>query len=121
MNQYKQIKHLYHLLENSRKEIEALKEQKNFLEFEISGNQRAKQNIANELGVGDEPRWKWILIEIAKLKESTSNGSNVLGELYQVLGNLDAPESVLDQVLAASNGEKLPYETLLPFHQEATK
>ena len=121
MNLYKQVKHLYQLLANSKKEIEELKEQKAFLEFELSGNQRAKQNIANELGVGDEPRWKWILIEIANLQKSKATNTEVLGELYQVLGTLDAPAIVLDQVLAASNGEKLPYESLLPFHQEDIK
>jgi len=40
---------------------------------------------------------------------------NLLSELYQVLGGLNAPENVMDQVLAASLGEPLPHETLLPF------
>lgn len=40
---------------------------------------------------------------------------NVLAELYQILGALDAPEHVLDQVSAAANGHPLPHETLLPF------
>jgi hypothetical protein len=40
---------------------------------------------------------------------------NLLGELYQVLGALDAPEAVLDQVVAALEGGPLPNESLLPF------
>lgn len=40
---------------------------------------------------------------------------NLLGELYQVLGALDAPEEVLDQVIAALEGGPLPHESLLPF------
>lgn len=40
---------------------------------------------------------------------------NLLSELYQILGTLDAPEMVLDQVLAAAEGASLPYPTLLPF------
>jgi hypothetical protein len=40
---------------------------------------------------------------------------NVLSELYQVLGELDAPEKVLDQVTAALEGAVLPHESLLPF------
>ncbi|WP_061290051.1 hypothetical protein [Azotobacter vinelandii] len=39
----------------------------------------------------------------------------LLGELYQVLGALDAPEAVLDQVVAALEGGPLPHESLLPF------
>lgn len=59
-----------------------------------------------------------------KLKDSPAEQSgevvtppiaNLLSELYQILGALDAPENVLDQVLAASEGEPLPYESLLPF------
>ena len=40
---------------------------------------------------------------------------DLLGELYQVLGALDAPAHVLDQVLAAAERRKLPHKTLLPF------
>lgn len=39
----------------------------------------------------------------------------LLGELYQVLGVLDAGEDVMDQVSAAIAGKKLPHKTLLPF------
>lgn len=39
----------------------------------------------------------------------------LLDELYQVLGALDAPAKVLDQVYAAVADESLPYESLLPF------
>ncbi|WP_017903581.1 hypothetical protein [Pseudomonas asplenii] len=37
------------------------------------------------------------------------------GEIYQVLGSLDAPENALDQVSAAANGLRLPHKTVLPF------
>ncbi|RON06240.1 hypothetical protein [Pseudomonas brassicacearum] len=40
---------------------------------------------------------------------------NLLSELYVILGALDAPEDVLDQVFAAVEGCPLPYSTLLPF------
>lgn len=43
---------------------------------------------------------------------------NLLGELYQVLGSLDAGAKVLDQVSAAINGQPLPHETLLPYYAE---
>lgn len=37
------------------------------------------------------------------------------GEIYQVLGALDAPENVLDNASDAASGDKLRHETLLPF------
>ena len=39
----------------------------------------------------------------------------LIAELYQILSALDAPKPVLDQVMAAMEGEPLPYESLLPF------
>lgn len=39
----------------------------------------------------------------------------VCSEMYQVAGALGAPADVLDQLLAASEGEPLPHESLLPF------
>ena len=39
----------------------------------------------------------------------------LLSELYVILGTLDAPEDVLDQVFAAVEGYPLPHSTLLPF------
>lgn len=42
----------------------------------------------------------------------------LLSELYQVLGELDAPAKVLDQVAAAIAGQPLPHATLLPFAVE---
>lgn len=36
-------------------------------------------------------------------------------EIYQVLGELGAPARVLDQLWAASQGEALPHDTVLPF------
>lgn len=44
--------------------------------------------------------------------------ANLMCELYVVLGALDAPAAVLDQVLAAVEGEELPYSTLLPFKND---
>lgn len=43
---------------------------------------------------------------------------NLLGELYQILGTLDAGAKVLDQVSAAIHGLPLPHETLLPYYAE---
>lgn len=42
----------------------------------------------------------------------------MFSELYVILGAFDAPEAVLDQVLAAAEGDLLPYSTLLPFEKE---
>ncbi|MGL6045236.1 MAG: hypothetical protein ACRC02_02105 [Vogesella sp.] len=42
----------------------------------------------------------------------------LLSELYQVLGELNAPAKVLDQVAAAIAGQPLPHATLLPFDLE---
>lgn len=43
----------------------------------------------------------------------------LLSELYQVLGELNAPANVLDQVAAAAAGQPLPHATLLPFAADA--
>jgi hypothetical protein len=51
-------------------------------------------------------------------KETCCTKADLLAELYQVLGALDAPRNVLDQVLAAVQGEKLPLESLLPFTKD---
>ena len=40
---------------------------------------------------------------------------NLLSELYQILGALNAPVNILDQVSEAISGQNLPYKTLLPF------
>lgn len=45
---------------------------------------------------------------------------HLLYELYQVLGNMDAPENVLDNVSDAIGGRKLRHSTLLPFWQDLT-
>jgi len=42
------------------------------------------------------------------------------GEIYQILGALDAPAQVLDKVYAASNGDAIPSGDLLPFVTEPT-
>ncbi|WP_174823778.1 hypothetical protein [Pseudomonas koreensis] len=44
--------------------------------------------------------------------------ANVMCELYVILGALDARATVLDQVLAAVEGEELPHATLLPFEND---
>ncbi|MCY1462722.1 hypothetical protein D9M71_805260 [compost metagenome] len=44
--------------------------------------------------------------------------ANLMCELYVILGALEAPAAVLDQVLAAVEGEELPYSTLLPFEND---
>ncbi|WP_454242736.1 hypothetical protein [Pseudomonas sp. Y3 TE3536] len=44
--------------------------------------------------------------------------ANLMCELYVILGALDALAAVLDQVLAAVEGEQLPYSTLIPFEND---
>lgn len=44
--------------------------------------------------------------------------ANLMCELYVILGALDAPAAVLDQSMAAVEGEELPYSTLLPFEND---
>lgn len=68
MNLYKQVKHLYSLLTKSNATIKDLEAEIEYLKLEMAGTERAKQQVADLLGVGDEPRWKWILLEISKLK-----------------------------------------------------
>lgn len=41
-----------------------------FLEMELEGERRAKLELADVLGVGDEPRWKWML-SAARALQST--------------------------------------------------
>lgn len=41
----------------------------------------------------------------------------VLCDLYHVCGMLDAKVEVLDQIMAAINGEPLPYDSLGPFSE----
>lgn len=47
--------------------------------------------------------------------EQPATGHELFAELYQILGALGASEAVLDQVLAASQGEPLPHASLLPY------
>ncbi|USX37994.1 hypothetical protein NH673_06520 [Pseudomonas putida] len=42
----------------------------------------------------------------------------LLSELHVILGALDAPVTVLEQVLAAIDGEELPRPTLIPFERD---
>ena len=55
-----------------------------------------------------EVRREWAL--------NSSDYSDMIAELYQILGALDAPENVLDQGLACMALEQLPHKTLLPFN-----
>lgn len=54
----------------------------------------------------------------ATKKPSGKAPAELFAELYQILGELDAPENVLSQVQAATNGESIPEESLLPFFRE---
>lgn len=47
--------------------------------------------------------------------EQPDTGHELFAELYQILGELGASEAVLDQVLAASQGDPLPHASLLPY------
>lgn len=51
----------------------------------------------------------------AKAAEQIEQHRRLFGELYQVLGTLDAGARVLDQVSAAAHGLPLPHATLLPY------
>jgi hypothetical protein len=51
----------------------------------------------------------------SELESEIKRLRDVCSEMYQVAGALDAPPNVLDQLLAAADGEPMPYETLLPF------
>lgn len=44
--------------------------------------------------------------------------ANLMRELSVILGALEAPVAVLDQVLAAVEGDELPYSTLLRFEND---
>lgn len=50
--------------------------------------------------------------------EQPAADHELFAELYQILGELGAGEAVLDQVLAASQGEPLPHASLLPYATE---
>lgn len=48
-------------------QIEELTAEKEYLELEAKGDERVKLHIAELLGLSDEPRWKWILLEVQNL------------------------------------------------------
>lgn len=52
--------------------------------------------------------------EVQNMAHEIGQQRNLMGELYQVLGALNAPYAVLDRVLEASEGT-LSSESLLPF------
>ncbi|HHJ1658351.1 hypothetical protein CJT77_27885 [Pseudomonas aeruginosa] len=59
-----------------------------------------------------------LLDEIDRLKAENEELRKFSAEAYQVLGDLDAPENVLDNASDAANGVPLRHETLLPFFAE---
>lgn len=77
--------------------------------------------------------WDWMCGDLASCPNCNGTGKrtyiapptadhlDLLGELYQVLGALDASEAVLDQVQAAISGEPLPHKSLLPYEPTAAK
>jgi hypothetical protein len=56
---------------------------------------------------------------IPRLEAEQVRLRELLSELYQVCGVLNAPAKVLDQIVAGTVGKPLPYETLLPFGNES--
>lgn len=52
---------------------------------------------------------------IAQLQARIGDLESLHGEVYQVLGALDASAVVLDKVSAAANGESIPNTALLPY------
>lgn len=53
--------------------------------------------------------------ECGACDKQPDTGHELYAELYQILGDMGASEAVLDQVLAASQGEPLPHASLLPY------
>lgn len=53
--------------------------------------------------------------DVAKLRARVETLEDLCSEVYQIAGTLGAPARVLDQLLAASEGRDLPYQSLLPF------
>lgn len=49
------------------------------------------------------------------MSNSAKQLQDLCAELYQILGVYNAPLHIMDQVSAAQSGEKLPYESILPF------
>lgn len=79
--------------------------QNDYLELELSGVERAKQELAEKLGCADEPRWKWLLSgaddltrERDKLKAElahTGHDQDLLrGEYDQLKVEIDKTKSV---------------------------
>ena len=52
--------------------------------------------------------------ELDRLRRRLAALEGVCAEAYQVAGAVGAPERVLDQLHAASEGKPLPYATVLP-------
>lgn len=76
---------------------------------------RSMIDLYGEVVNGDEAQ----LLEIGKLRAQVETLRHLAGELYQVLGALDAPAGVLDAVLAAAHGESMECRgSLLPFVSE---
>lgn len=68
---------------------------------------------------------KWVNGEHTALEKELTNmlseHHNLMCQLYQILGALDAPANVLDNVSAAMHGETLPHGELLPFVVDVPK
>ena len=61
---------------------------------------------------------KWDTWELHDYQQVIEQARDVASELYVILGELDAPEEVLDNCLAITDSTKPPYATLLPFVKE---
>lgn len=61
------------------------------------------------------------MTDIKRLKAENDRLRELLSELYQILGELDGSEQVLDRVLAAAEGRPFSNEpSLLPYISERT-
>lgn len=111
-------------LEGLRRLREALTAIRDYAEASYHENRHFVDTHVPEWVRGDDgPSYPFLQIAnraIAALstpapEPQTAYPRNLLTELYQVLGALNAPAKVLDQVIAAAVGDPLPYATLLPF------
>ena len=65
-----QLKEAAQTINEQKEEIEGLKSSLHVEKEAVSGLRLVIQTIADELGCGDEPRCKWIMLEISDLKKS---------------------------------------------------
>ncbi len=64
----------YNMATRSWDENKALKDKVDYLELEIRGFDNIKNDLAKKLGCEEEPRWKWILLEVDNLLEFKHHG-----------------------------------------------